>query len=888
MWETEPADRFIMSIHWSKSLKVNPGMAKIENSRVLVLSTDPKRQKAINKMLKKWGCLVESVFTPLDLIQVLLRQEFDVAIIDAALPAYDSLAELGQAGDSGIGGQARLMGYAQAIQPWLQWMMLGQSVHQDSLPAFLPAEPGFRLENPPQPEDLRRQLQEAVQLKQQIMQTPTRLPLNRLLFFLEYLRSFLPELLEHLQSFPLLAYLQAGIASMIPCQVAGFLTTRENYPTLKLKIIHPVTDLFLRQVKDEMLAGYKMLKSDHIIDRAMVVEHEGQVSADSSVNAVGSLFVIPLVAGQQLQGMLAFATAEPRAYSSTETSYICHITNHLSRVFPDLSRMQSLAVRDELTGLNNRRSFENEIRRAWQLSQRYRYPIGLLMMDLDKFKSLNDNYGHMIGDAVLKEFALILESIARRTDVLARYGGDEFAVILTNANTEQTKAFAQRLRDAVANHVFCEDRYPLQMSVSIGAAGSDHPGIDKESDLLSLADRACYLAKESGKGKIGTADEISRGEESVTSPDSMPVAEPTMPAKQGQIMIIDDEPIIGSMFEKMLTPSGFTMLTETNPRRALERIREMPDQIDVALIDLKMPEMNGIDVIKAIKAMAPEIVCIVLTGFVSVDNTIAAIRAGAYDFMQKPVNFDELTFALKRGVEHRQLRRQVETCRQQMEETLDERTRSLNETASALENSYMATMEALAAALTVHETDTVEHDRRVAEYAAFLARRMNVSEEQIIKIKRGALLHDIGKIGIPDVILQKAGALTDAERDVIRQHAAIGYGILRNVQFLQEEAEMLYQHHENYDGSGYPRGLSGKAIIFEARLFAVIDAFDALRSNRVYRKAVSLADTVAEIKRCSGTQFDPEIVEVFLSCYQEMDRLYNKSAGGTEETVTKS
>ena len=853
-------------------MKINSDMTKIDNSQILALSADPNGQKAINKMLKKWGCVVESVFTPLDLIQMLLRREFDVAIIDASLPAYN----------------ARLMGYAQTIQPWLQWMVLGQPVHADSLPAFLPVEPGFQLEKNIQAEDLRRQVQAAVQRKQQIMQNPVRLPLNRILFFLEKLRAFLPELLEHHQSFPLMDYLQTGIASMIPCQVAGSFTTRENYPALKLKIIHPVTDSFLRQVEDEMLAGYKLLNSGQDIARTVVVENEGQVSPSSSVNAVGSWLVIPLVAGQQLQGMMAFATAEPQAYSGAETSYICHITNHLSRVFPDLSRMQSLAVRDELTGLNNRRSFENEIRRAWQLSQRYRYPIGLLMMDLDKFKSLNDNYGHMIGDAVLKEFARILESIARRTDVLARYGGDEFAVILTNANAEQTKAFGQRLQDAVAGHVFCDGRYPLQMSVSIGAASSAHPGIDKESDLLSLADRACYLAKDSGEGKVGTADEVSSGEQPTPPPVSASATEPAVPVTQGQIMIIDDEVAICNMFEKILTPSGFTVLTETNPRRALERIREMPDQIDLALIDLKMPEMNGIDVIKAVKVMAPEIVCIVLTGFASVDNTIAAIRAGAYDFMQKPVDFDELTFALKRGVEHRRLRRQLETCQHQMEETLDERTRALNETASALENSYMATMEALAAALTVHETDTVEHDRRVAEYAAFLARRMNIDEEQIMKIKRGALLHDIGKIGIPDAILQKAGSLTEAERDIIRQHAAIGYGILKNIPFLQEEAEMINQHHENFDGSGYPRGLSGKAITFGARLFAVVDAFDALRTNRVYRKAVLLEEAVAEIKRCSGTQFDPAIVEVFLSCYKEMDNLCNKAAAGPAETVFKS
>jgi len=610
------------------------------------------------------------------------------------------------------------------------------------------------------------------------------------------------------------------------------------------------------------------------LDEVVVVEREGQVAANHSVNAVGSLCVMPLVAGQQLQGMLAFAAVESQAYARAETAYICHIANHLARIFPDLAHIQTLAVRDELTGLHNRRSFESEMRRAWLLSRRYRYPIGLLMMDLDKFKSLNDNYGHMIGDAVLKEFARILESVARRTDVLARYGGDEFAVILTNSNAEQTNAFAKRLLDAVAGHVFCRDRYPLQMSVSIGAAGSDHPGVAQESDLVSLADQACYLAKDRGRGRVGTAEELSLGEEPAPATDGAPPEEPAVPANQGTVMIVDDEAIIGGMFERILTPLGFTVLVETDPRRALERIREMPGQIDATLIDLKMPGMNGIEVIKALKVMDPEIVCMILTGYASVDNTVAAIRAGAYDFMQKPLNFDELTFVLQRGVEHRRLRKQVLAYQQRTEETLDDRTRALRETADALENSYMATLEALAATLKVHEPDTIEHDRRVSEYAVLLARRLNLPEDYVVEIRRGALLHDIGKIGIPDAILQKAGALTDAEKEVMHQHSVIGWQIVKNVPFLQDEAEMVYQHHEHFDGAGYPRGLAGAAIDLGARIFAVADTFDALLSDRVYRKAVSLDEAVAEIRRNSGTQFDPAIVDVFLACYKEMDGLF--------------
>jgi len=350
---------------------------------------------------------------------------------------------------------------------------------------------------------------------------------------------------------------------------------------------------------------------------------------------------------------------------------------------------------------------------------------------------------------------------------------------------------------------------------------------------------------------------------------------PDSPAGQGQVMIIDDDVAVCDMVKKMLTPIGFTVLTETNPRRALERIKAIPNRIDVVLIDLKMPEMSGIDVIKSVKSMASDIVCIVLTGLASADNTIASLRVGAHDFMQKPFNFDDLTISLKRGVEYRRLYRKAETYRQQLGKTLEDRA-TLNEKESALESAHMVTMEALVAALTECEANAVEHNRRVEAYAVFLARRMNVKEDQIVKIKRGARLHDIGKKVIPDAILQKAGPLTDAEKDIMRQHSTISYRILKNIPFLQEEAEMVYQHHENYNGSGYPCGLAGNDIVFGARLLAVVDAFDALRSDRVYRKAVSLDATLAEICRCSGTQFDPAIVDAFLACCHEMDCLRDR------------
>lgn len=835
-------------------------MTAIDHPRIVVLSASPAVHRAINKVLRWEQARVESGFIPLDLMQLLLSREFDIAIVDPALPAYDP----------------RLAGYAQIIQPWLQWIVLGMPAEGGmNLPPGLAVNPSLGLEKTWQPDQLRQRVAEALDRKKKIMQTLAGLPLNRILFFLEKFQVFLNTMLITTESTAILNYLYTSIIPLIPCDAAAVFDLTPELMKLTRKIYQPVTPLFLQAVENEAFSAAEILSGKPLLRDTVRVETEGRVSARGITGAAGSLLVIPFFSNHHLLGLLAFAAAAPGVYASAETAYLCLLANSFARIFPNLSQIQSRAIRDELTGLYNRHYFNNELERTWQMSQRYTYPIGLLMMDLDAFKSLNDTCGHLMGDAVLREFARLLESVARRTDVLARYGGDEFAVILPNADLPQARAFAERLREVVARHVFCEDRNPLQIGVSIGVTSNSLPGIANAADFVALADRALYLSKEEGKGKISTAEQVSRPETvrqnagGAAGPAPRPAA-----ARAGRIMIIDDEASICELFAKIIGQKGYTVLTETNPRRALARIRARPREIDVALIDLKMPEMDGLEVLAAVRKIAPAIVPILITGFASVDNAVAALRAGAYDFIKKPVQFDELVFTIQRGVEHRRLIQQLEGYRRQLEDSLEERSQALRETSAALEKYYMATLEALSEALKMHEADTVEHNHRVADFAVLLAHRLRLGNDQIIKIRRGALLHDLGKIGIPDAILQKPGPLSEAERKIIHNHPAVGYQIIKNLPFLKEEAEMLYQHHERYDGTGYPRGLAGKAICLGARVFAVVDTFDAIQSDRVYRKAVSRAEAVAEIQRGAGTQFDPEIVNVFLTCWREMERLH--------------
>ena len=186
-------------------------------------------------------------------------------------------------------------------------------------------------------------------------------------------------------------------------------------------------------------------------------------------------------------------------------------------------------------------------------------------------------------------------------------------------------------------------------------------------------------------------------------------------------------------------------------------------------------------------------------------------------------------------------------------------------------DSYQCTLEAMADMLDARERKTGAHSKRVARMAVVLARKLGASPEEIEIIGTGARLHDIGKIGIPDAILLKAGPLTDEEREIMKTHPRLGYNVIKAGPGLEPASEIVLAHQERFDGSGYPRGLKGEDICLGARIFAVVDAYDAIRSDRPYSRGRGAAETLAEIVRHSGTQFDPAVVEVLRSCQAEIE-----------------
>lgn len=330
-----------------------------------------------------------------------------------------------------------------------------------------------------------------------------------------------------------------------------------------------------------------------------------------------------------------------------------------------------------------------------------------------------------------------------------------------------------------------------------------------------------------------------------------------------KILVVDDEEAIREVVSTLLDAQGYACTVRANGRLALDAFRN--DTFDLVLSDIVMPEMDGLKLLTELRAEDPDVPVIMVTAMHDISIALEAIRAGAYDYILKPFEKDQLHLSVRRALEHRRLVMDNRTYQNDLEMLVAERTQQLSIALQDLEQSYDYTLEALGGALDAKDAETEGHCQRVTAFTITIARSMGVDKAQLRHIARGAFLHDIGKMGVPDSILTKPGPLTAQERNVMRRHCDIGYSVLERIPFLKEAAEIVLSHQECYDGSGYPRGLKGEQIPLGARIFAVADTLDAMISDRPYRKALPIATAREEIQRFSGKQFDPKVVEVFLS-----------------------
>src|SRR5579863_8695043 len=303
-------------------------------------------------------------------------------------------------------------------------------------------------------------------------------------------------------------------------------------------------------------------------------------------------------------------------------------------------------------------------------------------------------------------------------------------------------------------------------------------------------------------------------------------------------------------------------------REAFEMLER--NSFDLVLTDIVMQDGNGIALLERVHAEQPNLPVVMVTAIHDISVAIDSMRRGAYDYLLKPFEREQLLSTVVRALDHRQALQESHNYQQNLEQVVRARTEMLRQAMEDLEHSYDVTLEALGDALDLKDSETEGHSKRVTAYTIALARAMGISPAEIKIIARGAFLHDIGKMAIPDEILRKPAALTPQEQEIMREHCTRGFNILRKIPFLAEAAEIVFSHQEHYDGSGYPTGLRGGEIPIGARIFAVADTLDAITSDRPYRKASSFDTARQEILRCSGTQFDPSVVEVFLKIPNEL------------------
>jgi response regulator RpfG family c-di-GMP phosphodiesterase len=328
-----------------------------------------------------------------------------------------------------------------------------------------------------------------------------------------------------------------------------------------------------------------------------------------------------------------------------------------------------------------------------------------------------------------------------------------------------------------------------------------------------------------------------------------------------RVLIVDDDPRVRDVLQEVFETDGYECQVASNGLEGLEAFgAERPP---LTVTDINMPVMDGLAFLKQARAVEPDAAILVLTGASDVKTAVESLKYGAFDFIMKPVNMDELLMAAGRALEHRQLLVERREYHALLERRVAEATQELAATLRELEDTYRHTLEALGSAIDTRDLGTHAHSRRVRGYSLVIARAYGVPDIDLRDIEHGVLLHDIGKIGIPDAILLKPGPLTPAEWKIMRTHPDIGRQLLEKIPFLHGAVPIVYHHHERWDGTGYPMGLAGAGIPLGARIFAVADAFDAMTFDRPYSRAIPMEAARAEIQRCTGTHFDPAVVATF-------------------------
>lgn len=483
----------------------------------------------------------------------------------------------------------------------------------------------------------------------------------------------------------------------------------------------------------------------------------------------------------------------------TQTGEINQFAARLDAAYRELestnARLKEVLFKDEVTGLYNRRFFSIRLEEEVSRYRRFNHPVSVVLLDLDDFSAVNDELGHATGDETLRSVGELLLKHSRGINVICRYGGDEFAVLLVETPKAGAQIYADLIRHALEHHVFPHGQ---RISASFGIATLPEDVDAAAEDLLRAAAEALYAAERAGKNRVSAHESVA------ATAGAAPVALP-------------------EIFGASDGPGGRLPHALPGPRPALEAL------------------------VGARSATRDEGGVVVLSGRADVRTALEGFDSAAYDLVVGPAAAD-LTVNSEPGSFWR-----------------SGEIRLLPAELRPLSQGERATLTALHGLIAARDLGTGAHSERVLVYAVAVARAYGIPEAELRDIEHGVMLHDIGKIGIPDSILLKPGPLSPEEWKVMRTHPEVGRRLVEHIPFLAGAVPIVYHHHERWDGNGYPAGLRGEGIPLGARIFAVADSLDAMTFDRPYSRAVPLEAAREEIARCCGTHFDPSVVSTFLA-----------------------
>ncbi|MFQ3549001.1 MAG: diguanylate cyclase [Armatimonadota bacterium] len=493
------------------------------------------------------------------------------------------------------------------------------------------------------------------------------------------------------------------------------------------------------------------------------------------------------------------------------------------------------ATKDGLTGLSNHREMQqilSELCNANKINANSIFSV--IMVDVDHFKTYNDTHGHQEGDYILRKVARVMASKLRQDDVAARYGGEEFALIFRKLDKHKALVVAERIRKCIAEQSYRKGNITVSMGISTYPEDGTTP-----NELIEKADKALYHAKITGRNRV-----VIWGK-SISIDDDVEISEEG--SKELNVLLIESPEIENSENIDISNSSKYSVHKVDSVGDALEILKNR--LFDITIINnTNIPDADAKG-LSSLTSIHPNMPVISIVSDDSSEESKNAIRLGIADVITKPIAPSEIPIIIERNIERRRIERQK----------MSRRSKTI----------LLQAIEALVAAIDAKDKFTAGHSQRVTEIALSISDELGIPDDERNALELAAKLHDIGKIALPDSLLNKNSQLSDEEWAAMKQHPVNGSKIVGAIDELAYISNIIRHHHERLDGEGYPDGLKGPAIPLLSRIIAVADAYEALTSERAYRKSMSPKEAIEEINKLSGKHYSCQIVEALTRCIMD-------------------